>query len=139
MVYEWHASRAARCVSSLLGENFAGQLQCDGYSAYPAFAKEKEDLKLFGCWAHARRGFFEAQEQAPKTAAWLLNQMGLLYGWERELRQSRAGPALRQAYRSAHSRMVVERFQRALIRLRNRYLPQSPMGQAINYALNRKR
>jgi transposase len=136
VVYEWHASRAARCVSSLLGENFAGQRQCDGYSAYPAFAKEKEDLKLFGCWAHARRGFFEAKEQAPKTAGWLLNQMGLLYGWERDLRQSRAGPALRQAYRSSHSRIVVERFHCALLRLRSRYLPQSPMGQAISYALN---
>jgi transposase len=136
VVYEWHASRGACCVSSLLGETFSGKLQCDGYSAYRAFAKEKDDLKLFGCWAHARRGFFEAKEQAPKTAAWLLNQMGLLYGWERDLRQSRAGPALRQAQRSAHSRMLVERFHRALNRLQSRYLPQSPMGQAISYALN---
>jgi transposase len=38
VVYEWHASRAARCLNSLLGEEFAGKLQCDGYSAYPAFA-----------------------------------------------------------------------------------------------------
>jgi transposase len=136
VVYEWHTSRAARCVGSLLGESFSGQLQCDGYSAYPAFAKEKDDLKLFGCWAHARRGFFEAQEQAPKVAGWFLNQMGLLYGGERELRQCRAGPTARQAYRSSHSRMVVERFHRALQRLQPRYLPQSPMGQAIRYALN---
>jgi hypothetical protein len=136
VVYEWHASRAARCVGSLLGENFSGKLQCDGYSAYPAFAKEKDNLKLFGCWAHARRGFYEAKEKAPKAAGWMLNQIGLLYGWERDLRQSRAGPAARQAHRSAHSRMVVERFHRALKRLQSRYLPQSPMGQAISYALN---
>jgi transposase len=136
VVYEWHASRAARCVGSLLGESFSGNLQCDGYSAYPAFAKEKDDLKLFGCWAHARRGFFEAREQAPKVAGWFLNQIGLLYGWERDLRQSRAGPRTRQACRSSHSRMVVERFHRALKRLQPRYLPQSPMGQAISYALN---
>src|SRR6202050_4949516 len=70
VVYEWHPSRAARCVVSLLGETFSGNLQCDGYSAYPAFAKEKEDLKLCGCWAHARRGFFEAKEQASKVAGW---------------------------------------------------------------------
>jgi len=62
--------------------------------------------------------------------------MGHLYGWERALRQSRAGPALRQAHRSAHARMVVERFHQALNRLQNRYLPKSPMGQAISYALN---
>jgi len=136
VVYEWHASRAARCVSSLLGENFSGKLQCDGYSAYPAFAKKKDEVKLFGCWAHARRGFFEAKEPAPKAAGWFLNQIGLLYGWERDLRQSRAGPTARQAHRSSHSRMVVERLHRALKRLQPRYLPQSPMGQAISYALN---
>jgi transposase len=135
VVYEWHASRAARCLDSLLGSQYKGKLQCDGYSAYPAFVKNKE-VHLFGCWAHARRGFFEAQEQAPKIAGWFLNQIGAMYGWEKQLRQGRDGPALRQAHRRAHSRMVVERLQRALLRLRPRYLPQSPMGQAISYTLN---
>jgi transposase len=135
VVYEWHASRAARCLDSLLGSGYQGKLQSDGYSAYPAFVKNKA-VELFGCWAHARRGFFEAQEQAPKVAGWILNQIGQMYGWERQLRLSRAGPALRQAHRRAHSRMVVERCYRALHVLRPRYLPQSPMGQAISYALN---
>jgi len=135
VVYEWHASRAARCLDSLLGSGYQGKLQSDGYSAYPAFVKNKA-VELFGCWAHARRGFFEAQEQAPKVAGWFLNQIGQMYGWEKQLRLSRAGLALRQAHRRAHSRMVVEWFHRALLRLRPRYLPQSPMGQAISYALN---
>jgi len=135
VVYEWHASRAAACLDSLLGPGYQGKLQSDGYSAYPAFGKKKP-VELFGCWAHARRGFFEAQDQAPKVAGWFLNQIGQMYGWERQLRLSRAGPALRQAHRRAHSRMVVERCSRALLLLRPRYLPQSPMGQAISYALN---
>ena len=136
VVYEWHASRAARCLDSLLGPGFAGKLQCDGYSAYPAFAKEKATLALFGCWAHARRNFFEAQEQAPRVAGWILNQIGLLYRWEEELRRNRAGPVLRQVQRSSHHRMVIERLGRALKKLQPRYLPQSLMGQAIGYALN---
>jgi transposase len=135
VVYEWHASRAARCLDSLLGSDYQGKLQSDGYSAYPAFVKNKA-VELFGCWAHLRRGFFEAQEQAPKVAGWILNQIGQTYGWERQLRLSRAGPALRQAHRRAHSRMIVERCSGALRLLRPRYLPQSPMGQAIGYALN---
>jgi len=117
VVYEWHASRAAACLDSLLGPGYQGKLQSDGYSAYPAFVKNKA-VELFGCWAHARRGFFEAQEQAPQVAGWLLNQIGQMYGWEKQLRQTRAGPALRQAHRRAHSRMVVERCQRALLRRR---------------------
>lgn len=136
VVYEWHASRAARCVGSLLGEDFAGKIQCDGYGAYPAFARRKTGVELFGCWAHARRGFYDAQEQEPRVAGWILNQIGLLYQWERELRQSRAGPVGRHVKRSSHSRMVVERLHRALCKLRPRYLPQSLLGQAIQYALN---
>jgi transposase len=136
VVYEWHASRAARCLEALLGPDFAGKLQCDGYSAYPAFAKVQMGLKLFGCWAHARRGFFESKEQAPQVAGWILKQIGRLYRWEEQLRQSRAGPAAREALRASHHRMVVERLQRALNKLQPRYLPQSPMGHAISYALN---
>jgi len=136
VVYEWHASRAARCLDSFLGEKFEGKLQCDGYSAYPAFVKDKVAVELIGCWAHARRGFFEAKEQAPKVAAWILKQIGLLYQWEEQLRQSRAGPRQRQALRASHSRMAVRRLHRALNRLQSGYLPQSLMGQAISYALN---
>ena len=136
VVYEWHTSRAARCLDSLLGPGFAGKLQCDGYSAYPAFAKSKRAVELLGCWAHARRNFFEAQEQAPRVAGWFLNQIGLLYRWEEELRRNRAGPVLRQVHRSSHHRMVIERLDRALKKLQPRYLPQSLMGQAIGYARN---
>jgi transposase len=136
VVYQWHASRGAKCLDSLLGEDFAGKIQCDGYSAYPAFAKDKADVKLFGCWAHARRGFFEAKEEAPRVAGWILKQIRCLYRWEGQLRQSRAGPALREATRASHHRMVVERLHRALETLKSRYLPKSLMGEAIGYALN---
>ena len=135
IVYEWHASRAAACLDSLLGKEYAGKIQCDGYSAYPAFARGKP-ITLIGCMAHLRRGFFEAREQSPAIAGWILNQIGILYGWEEQLRESRAGPALREARRSSHSRMVMERLGRALPKLQSRYLPKSPMGEAISYALN---
>jgi transposase len=136
MIYEWHASRAAACLDSLLGKEYAGKLQCDGYSAYPAYAKGKENLTLFGCLAHARRGFFEAKEQAPSVVGWILNQFGILYGWEEELRRSRAGPQGRLARRRSHSKMVIDRLYRALTKLQPRYLPQSLLGQATSYALN---
>ena len=135
VVYEWHARRAAACLESLLGQEYAGKIQCDGYSAYPAFARDRA-ITLIGCLAHVRRGFFEAREQAPGVAGWILNQIGILYGWEEQLRQSRAGPTLREARRSSHSRMVMDRLGRALSKLQSRYLPKSRMGEAISYALN---
>lgn len=136
VVYDWHASRAARCLNSLLGEGFTGKIQCDGYSGYTAFAKGKAGLELFGCWAHARRNFFEARDAAPQVAGWFINQIDHLFRWEQELRDSRAGPVVRQVKRGSHHRMVIERLHRALMTLRSRHLPKSLMGQAISYALN---
>lgn len=132
--FQWHASRAAACVTHLLGKDFRGHLQCDGYSAYPVYARSRVDVELVGCWAHARRKFYEAKEQAPQVAGWILGQIGWLYRWERELRESRAGPAMVAALRAAHSRMVLNRLERAIDKLQPRYLPQSPLGMALAYA-----
>jgi transposase len=136
VVYDWHPSRAAGCLESLLGKDFRGKLQCDGYTGYGAYAKDKPGIELFGCWAHARRGFFEAKDQAPPVAGWILNQIGILYRWEEQLRKRRAGPPQREALRASASRPVLQRLRRALEKLQTRYLPKSPMGQAISYALN---
>ncbi len=136
LIYEWYASRSARCLESLLGEDYAGRVQCDGYSAYEAFAKDRPEVTLIGCMAHVRREFFEAKEEAPKVAGWILNQIGLLYRWEERLRESRAGPVEREVLRASHSRMIMQRLERALEKLRPRYLPHSLMGEAITYARN---
>jgi hypothetical protein len=136
VVFQWHASRAAKCLDTLLGPQWQGKIQCDGYSAYPAFARNKQGVELFGCWAHARRGVFEAQEQDPRITGWLLHQMSLLYGWEAQLREEGTGPAARQALRASHHRMVVERLRRVLLSLRQRYLPESNLGKAFTYLIN---
>jgi transposase len=136
--FDWQTSRAAACLESIIPLNFAGVLQCDGYSAYPSFASGRgKTVELAGCWAHVRRKFHEAQEQSPKVAGWLLRQLQNLYRVEANLREHRAGPKLRQAMRVWQSGPIVARFQRALVRLKStgRYLPQSLLGQAIDYAL----
>src|SRR6185503_20728745 len=37
--YRWETSRAAECLGHLLGREFQGVVQCDGYRAYRAFAE----------------------------------------------------------------------------------------------------
>jgi hypothetical protein len=69
-------------------------------------AQEGKPLTLAGCWAHLRRGFFEALEQSPRQAGWILRQIGHLYSIERKLRDQRAGAQSRQAYRGSQSQMV---------------------------------
>jgi hypothetical protein len=136
--YLWHTSRAAECLDEIVPVDFKGTVQCDGYSSYRSFANARKGrITLAGCWAHARRGFYEAQEEAPRVSSWLLRQIQNLYHIESVLRDKKSGPALRQAVRAHQSRPIVERIGRALARLklRGQFLPKSLMGQAIDYAL----
>lgn len=137
VLYRWETSRAAACLENILPVSFTGTVQCDGYAAYPAFAREREAIQLAGCWAHGRRKFRDALEQSPRPAAWLLRQIQHLYQIEAHLRQHHAGPNLRAAVRAAQSRPIVDRIKQALLRLKasHRHLPQSLLGQAIDYAL----
>ena len=138
--YRWETSRAAACLEQMIPPNFTGTIQCDGYSAYRAFAQARAGrIRLAGCWAHARRNFLDAlQSSSSRTAGWFLRQIQHLYQTEATLREGVAGPQLREAIRASHSRPVVQRIQRALVRLKGsgRYLPQSLMGQAMDYALS---
>lgn len=136
--YDWRTSRAATCLGDIIPADFRGTLQSDGYAAYRTFAGvRKGAITMAGCWAHVRRKFFEAREQAPRTTAWLLRHIQHLYRIEARLREHRAGPALRAAERAHQSRPVVERIHRALVRLKasKRHLPQSLLGRAISYTL----
>jgi transposase len=136
VVFHWETSRAADCLGHVLPADFTGTVQCDGYAAYPAFARQHpKPLTMAGCWAHVRRKFHDARDQSPKLTGWFLRQLQHLYQVEAQLRTKKAGPALRAAVRASSSRMIVERLHRALVRVQPRMLPQSLLGQAISYAL----
>ena len=109
------------------------------YWAYASFANHRDlPLTLAGCWAHARRNFYEAREQAPLRATWILRQIAHLYRIERGLRKTKAAASQRAAMRAWQSRAIYQRIHRALTLFKNsgRYLPSSLMGKAIDYALS---
>lgn len=140
--FRWQTSRATACLDQVVPPTFTGTLQSDGYPAYRAFSNgRKEMITLAGCWAHVRRKFYEASETAPQMTGWLLRQIQHLYRVEAALREQRAGPRLRQAVRASQSRPIIARLEKVLLRLklRGRYLPQSSLGQAIDYALGQWR
>jgi transposase len=138
VVFHWETSRAASCLDNVLPVDFKGTVQCDGYSAYPSFARRKEHIRLAACWAHCRRKLHEAREQDPRRAAWLLRQIVHLYRIERKLRDNRSGPRLRAAVRAHQARPIYQRLYRALtgLKLKRRYLPRTGMGLAVDYILN---
>ena len=145
--YHWHDGRDAAALDALFEkpapqltdeavEQLARIIQCDGYTAYPSWAKDKPWIKLMGCHAHVRRKFFEATEQSPRLVAWILRQIAHLYHIETRLRETKAGPALRQSVRAAESAPVHWRLHKAITLLaKRRILPKSKLGKAIHYAL----
>jgi transposase len=137
-VYSWHISRAAACLEKILPVDFTGTIQCDGYTAYDAFARNRAGIELAGCWAHVRRKFFEAHRQGCKRSALVLHLLQSLYRTEAKLRESRAGPKLRALARLLESRPIIARLQRILLHWKasRGILPRSLLGQAIAYALS---
>ena len=136
--FRWETSRATACLDRVVPLTFTGTLQSDGYAAYRACVNgRKEIITLAGCWAHVRRKFYEASETSPQMSGWLLRQIQHLYRVEASLREHRAGPQLRQAVRASQSLPTITRLEKVLLGLKSsgRYLPQSRLGQAIDYAL----
>jgi hypothetical protein len=135
VVFDWRLTRRHSEATSLLA-GFRGVLHSDAYEAYPAFAREHPEVIWVGCWAHARRKFFEAQEQAPKPARVVLRLIARLYRLESEW--DRAGinePAARAQLRGVGFTRSLDWLNRLARRLRESVLPQSLLGKACDYLL----
>jgi transposase len=134
--FDWHPSRGAKCLERTLA-GYTGKMQTDGYAAYIAWLTSipREERPAHAkCWAHVRREFFEAADDS-WFARWMVAQIAHLYGVEKRLRDTGAGPGLRVVVRNADSRMTLERIHRMLERHLTKHLPQGPTGKAIAYAL----
>jgi hypothetical protein len=58
IIYHYAKNRSGSNAEELL-DGYHGALQVDGYDGYAAAIKNNKILRL-GCWAHARRKFFDA-------------------------------------------------------------------------------
>lgn len=134
--YQWHASRAADCLEQVLGKDYTGILQCDGYAAYESHAG-RHALALAACWAHARRKFFEAKDYDPLMKE-ALGIIGALYRIEKQLRTACADPAERRRVRQARSLPILHQLHARLQhwQSRQRFLPASAAGKALSYTLD---
>ena len=66
VLYEYQKTRNASHPREFL-KNFNGICVTDGYQVYHTVETEREDLKIAGCWSHARRRFDEAVKALPKA------------------------------------------------------------------------
>ena len=56
VLFDWQPSRHSDHPREFL-KTFSGTVVTDGYQVYHKLAKERRDLKVAGCWVHARRPY----------------------------------------------------------------------------------
>lgn len=132
VVFDYCPSRAGKHAAAFLGD-WHGALMVDDYSGYKQLFGEVTEL---GCWAHARRKFFDAHHaSASPLAAEALRRIGELYAIEAKLRA--LDDHVRQRERRRHLAPKLDELKRWLDDLRPKVLGNSGLARAVDYTLRR--
>jgi transposase len=134
VVFRFHMGRGGEAAESFLA-GYRGILQTDGYAGYNAAAKSA--AVHAGCWAHVRRYFVDAVKVNKLDAAAIafVEMMDQLFAVDREAAEAKMTLAERQELRREKAAPVVERIHEKLLAVKDTVLPQSKLGEAIDYAL----
>jgi transposase len=122
-------------------KDFKGYLQADAASVYDHLYKSKQIIEV-GCMMHARRKFYEARTSDPERSHQALAWIKLLYDIEGDAKKKRdptdyeAFVALRHKLRGERSLPIFDKLHAWLEAGLPKVLPKSPIGEAIQYALN---
>lgn len=127
--FEYTESREEKWPKEVF-KGFTGYLQGDFYRGYQNICADGK-VKQVGCWAHARRNFYDAQTTDPERAKTALSYIAGLYAVERDAKD---------LSRATRARMRQERSLPILTELRKwveaqRVLPQSPITEAMGYVV----
>jgi transposase len=124
-------------------KGYAGFVQGDAYAGYDALFATGAVVEV-GCWAHARRKFFEAQKADPEGALYALGVIRQLYAVEKEAagqanEQGLSRPefeALRLRLRQEKAVPLLKSFGEWLEKQAAALLPKGPLAEAVGYTRN---
>jgi len=117
-------------------KDFKGFLQTDGYAVYEDFDKRVE-ITLLHCMAHARRKFDEAKGNDLARASYVLTEMQKLYALERQTRENELSHDDLYQLRQQQALPVLVDLKTWMLENYKAVLPQSAIGQALHYSLQR--
>jgi len=134
VVFDFCLGRGREGPKEFLGQ-FEGILQTDGYVAYDRVGGPK--LVHAGCWAHARRKFFDAVQLNPNdaVATRIVKLIDELFGIDAVAREEKLDHAARHVLRQERQNPWWRR-SRGSRGSRNTCLPSSALGKAANYTLS---
>jgi transposase len=136
VVYHYHPTRSGDIPYELL-KDYSGYLQTDGYSGYNKIGIKPGVIHV-GCWAHARRYFYEAEKisKNSKSAKQGLSYITSLYRIEKELRTKNMSDEDFAIKRKEKANEIFEKFYTWLTKKVNQIPPETKLGKAVNYTLS---
>lgn len=142
VLYEYQKTRNTSHPREFLKE-FKGTCVTDGYQVYHTLEKERDNLKIAGCWSHARRKFADVvkslgKEKAKDTLTYqALQQIGAIYKIEEQL--SALNPKERIERRQLSVKPLVEAFFAWISENRDKVPSKSETGKGFTYCLNQEK
>jgi transposase len=131
--FDYQKSRSKEGPKDILSK-FKGHLQTDGYEVYDEYDK-REDIVQLNCMAHARRYFVEALKTDKHRAEYALGEMQQLYAIERKCKGFSYDK--RKEIRLEESIPILKSLGNWMQEQVSKVTPQSPIGKALNYNINR--
>jgi transposase len=134
VVFEFQMGRERAGPKRFL-EGFEGILQTDGYIGYEKVGGPR--MVHVACWAHSRRGLFEAHELAPTEtmAREIVERMDDLFAIDRVARENGYDFAARHQLRTENAPKLLGTIKEKLEAAQQQALPASKLGKAVAYAL----
>jgi transposase len=134
VVFDFCLGRGREGPKDFLGQ-FEGILQTDGYVAYDHVGGPK--LVHAGCWAHARRKFFDAVTLNPNdaVATRIVKLIDDLFGIDAVAREEKLDHAARHVLRLERAKPLGETIRGEVEAARDACLPASALGKAVHYTL----
>ena len=113
---------------------YRGYLQADAYVGYDELYQDGDVVEV-GCWAHARRKFYDAQTADKERSLIALAYIRRLYDVEKGGRERQLDSVALHSLRQEKSQAILEDFHAWLQAQAQQVLPKSPLGGAIAYTL----
>lgn len=135
VLYEYQSTRKAEHAEAFL-QGFNGWLHADGYQGYH---KLPENIRVVGCWAHARRKFDEALQTLPKEmqkdSPAAIGECYCSRLFKLEQAFAELTPEERYEKRLEQAKPVLDALLSWANEMQVKTAPKSAMGRAIHYLL----
>jgi len=135
--YEYHPTRAGSNAKEFL-QGYKGYLQTDGYEGYDAAIRSMSEIIHVGCFAHARRKFFDASKvtKKPQSAEEGMKYIRKLYFIENDLRSQNLDGITFLSERKIRAGPILNDFKDWLLKRQEEVPPSILLGKAIHYSLS---